>query len=72
MIRIRVKPAHITIRIDGEPKQRYTSAIHALHIVRVAMMGGQTVKPTRKMRGALIAMVKQAQEELGAAIRDVL
>lgn len=72
MIRIRVKPTHITVRVDGGPKQRYPSAIHALHIIRVAVVEeGHGIEGTRKTGTALIDCVRRAREELEAAIRDV-
>lgn len=72
MIRIRIKPTYVTIRIDGSKKQRYASAIHALHVIRVAVVGGIAIEPTIITRMALHAVIKQARQELEAAIRDVL
>lgn len=72
MIRIRVKPNHITIRIDGGPKQHYTSAIHALHVIRVAVIeSGQVTEGTSKTQQALQQCLTRARDELGAAIADV-
>jgi hypothetical protein len=72
MIRIRVKPSHVTIRIDGEAKQRYSSAIQALHIIRVAVVeDGQGIEGTMKTQQALIDCVRRAREELEAAVRDL-
>lgn len=71
-IRIRVKPNRITIRIGDTPKQRYASAIHALHVIRVAVVEqGMVVEETPKTQYALACCVKRARAELEAAIRDV-
>lgn len=71
MIRIRVKPGHIMVRKVGEPKQRFTSAIHALHVVCV-MRGSETIETTLETQEALSQMIAWARMELQAAIMDVL
>jgi len=72
MIRIRVKPAHVTVRIGDGPKQRYASAIQALHVIRVAVVeDGLAIEGTQKTQAALDQLVRRSQVELDAAIGDV-
>lgn len=75
-LRIRMKPTHVTIttyRAGQLPdKQRFTSAIHALHVVRVMRGEGNTIEATVRTRGAVQELVIQARNELAAAIQDVL
>ena|ERR1051325_9486883 len=72
MIRIRTKPAHVTVRVGDEPKQRFTSAIHALHVIRVAVVEqGMAIEDTAKTQQALAACITRARDELEAAIWDV-
>jgi len=73
MIRIRVKASHVTIRVNGGPKQRYASAIHALHVVRVALVGnGTAIDASARTQVALRHLLARAQAELAAAISDVV
>ncbi len=72
IIRIRVKPDRVTIRIGNGPKQRYASAIHALHVIRVAIKEeGAAIEETPKTQQALGMLVTRARDELEAAIWDV-
>lgn len=72
MIRIRVKPSYVTIRIGDTPKQRYVSAIHALHVIRVAVVEqGAVIEDAPKTTQALAMLVTRARDEFEAAIWDV-
>lgn len=72
MIRIRVKSEHVTVRV-GDTKEHYASAIHALHVIRVAVVEqGEAIEDTPKTGQALADCIERAQEELEAAIRDVV
>jgi len=72
MIRIRTKPTRVTLRIGDAPKQRYASAIHALHAIRVAVVEqGMVVEDTVKTQQALAECIALARAELDAAIKDV-
>lgn len=71
MIRIRVKSEHVTVRV-GDTKERYASAIHALHVIRVAVVEqGETIEDGPKTEQALASCIARAREELEAAIGDV-
>ena len=72
LIRIRIKPDRVTVRIGSAPKQRYASAIHALHGIRVAVVEqGAVIEETAKTEQALAVCIERARAELEAAIGDV-
>ena len=73
MIRIRIKPTHVTVRIDGGAKQRYASAIQALHVIRVGVVeDGHGIEGTKKTQAALVSCVHRARAEIEAAVQDLV